>query len=141
MRRITFTWFSSLYNPFKRQPHKMVKHTERIRWLLPTNCLSVLDHFVRLPLKGLKKTVLQLKLGLYLSLSWLFNWLWLWLIIYDYLIQGNVTFTYVLRQNHHFSVVHEMKIVYHCIRVADTFHRESLLSFQMRLWHIHTNEQ
>ena len=24
----------------------MVKHTETICWLLPTNCLSVFDHFV-----------------------------------------------------------------------------------------------
>ena len=32
----------------------MVKHTQTIRWLLPTNCLSVFDHFVELALKGLK---------------------------------------------------------------------------------------
>ena len=31
----------------------MVKHTETIRRLLPTNCLSVFDHFVGLALKGL----------------------------------------------------------------------------------------
>ena len=37
---------------FKRQPHKMVKHTQTIRWLLPTNCLSVFDYFVELVLKG-----------------------------------------------------------------------------------------
>ena len=30
----------------------MVKHTQTIPWLLPTNCLSVFDHFVRLALKG-----------------------------------------------------------------------------------------
>ena len=35
--------------------HKMVKHTQKIRQLLPTNCLSVLDHFVKLALKGLSK--------------------------------------------------------------------------------------
>ena len=29
----------------------MVKHTQTIRRLLPTNCLSVFDHFVRLALK------------------------------------------------------------------------------------------
>ena len=39
--------------PFKRQPHKMVKRTQRIR-LLATNCLSVFDHFVGLAYKGLK---------------------------------------------------------------------------------------
>ena len=37
----------------KRQPKKMVKHTQTICRLLPTNCLTVFDHFVRLPLKGL----------------------------------------------------------------------------------------
>ena len=31
----------------------MVKHTQTIRQLLPTNCLSVFDHFVRLVLKRL----------------------------------------------------------------------------------------
>ena len=36
-----------------RQAHKMVKHTQTIRRLLPTNCLSVFDHFVWLALKGL----------------------------------------------------------------------------------------
>ena len=32
----------------KRQPHKIVKHTETIHLLLPMNCLSVFDHFVGL---------------------------------------------------------------------------------------------
>ena len=40
--------------PFKRQPHHLAKHTQIIRRLLPTNCLSVFDHFVGLALKGLK---------------------------------------------------------------------------------------
>ena len=31
----------------------MVKHTQTIRWLLPTNCLSVFDYFVGLALKEL----------------------------------------------------------------------------------------
>ena len=31
----------------------MVKHTQTIRRLLLTNCLSVFDHFVELALKGL----------------------------------------------------------------------------------------
>ena len=38
---------------FKRKPHKMVKHTQTIRRLLHTNCLSVFDHFVELALKEL----------------------------------------------------------------------------------------
>ena len=33
----------------------MVKHTQTIRRLLPTNCLSVFDHFVGLALKGLSE--------------------------------------------------------------------------------------
>ena len=32
----------------------MVKHTQTIRLLLPTNFLSVFEHFVGLALKGLK---------------------------------------------------------------------------------------
>ena len=42
--------------PFKRQPHKIVKHTQltqTIRWQKLKNCLSVFDHFVGLALKGL----------------------------------------------------------------------------------------
>ena len=35
------------------QPHKMVKHTQTICPLLPTNCLSMLDDYVGLALKGL----------------------------------------------------------------------------------------
>ena len=31
----------------------MVKHTPKILQILPTNCLSVFDHFVGLALKGL----------------------------------------------------------------------------------------
>ena len=41
------------FNPFKRQPHKMVKHTQTIRQQKPTNYLSVLDRFVGLVLKGI----------------------------------------------------------------------------------------
>ena len=40
----------------------MVKHTQAIRRVLPTNCLSVFDHFVELALKGLrsgKKVVMK----------------------------------------------------------------------------------
>ena len=35
---------------FKHQPHKMVEHTQTICRLFSTNCLIVLDHFVRLAL-------------------------------------------------------------------------------------------
>ena len=43
----------TLYQHFRYQPHKMVKHTQTIRWLLATNCLDASDHFVELALKGL----------------------------------------------------------------------------------------
>ena len=43
---------------FKCQPHKMVKHTQTIRWQIPTNCLSVFDHFVGLAIKGLKHVMM-----------------------------------------------------------------------------------
>ena len=39
--------------PIKCQPCKMVKHTQTIRRLLPTNYLSVFDYFVGLVLKWL----------------------------------------------------------------------------------------
>ena len=39
--------------PFKRKPHKMVKHTQTIRWQQLINCLSVFNHFVGLALKRL----------------------------------------------------------------------------------------
>ena len=38
----------------------MVKHTQTIRQLLPTSCLSLFYHFVRLALKGLKNRSFQL---------------------------------------------------------------------------------
>ena len=55
------TYHIYVYYPFKCQPHKMVKHTQTIRCLLPANCLSVFDHFVGLALKVLKVTRLKLK--------------------------------------------------------------------------------
>ena len=42
------------------EPHKLIKHTQAIRRLLSTNCLSVFDYFVGLALKGLsRESVLQ----------------------------------------------------------------------------------
>ena len=41
----------------------MVRHTQTIRRLLPTNCLSVFDHFVGLVLKGLKMRSIDVILG------------------------------------------------------------------------------
>ena len=37
----------------------MFEHTQTVRRLLPTNCLSVLDHFVGLALKGLSKELIS----------------------------------------------------------------------------------
>ena len=48
-----------VYQPFKRQPNKMAKHTQAICRLLPTNCLNVFDHFVGLVLKGLNTSAFQ----------------------------------------------------------------------------------
>ena len=39
----------------------MDKHTQTIRRLLPTSCLSVFDHFVEFALKGLSEEVSSLK--------------------------------------------------------------------------------
>ena len=41
------------YQLFKPNPHKMLRHTQTIRQLLLTNCLSVFEHFVGLVLKRL----------------------------------------------------------------------------------------
>ena len=48
---ITFNFFFVDWGhnyAFKRQPHKMVKHTQTIHRQQATNCLSVFDHFVML---------------------------------------------------------------------------------------------
>ena len=57
---MTLKWSSKsifstqVFEPSKRQPHKMVKHTKTIRRQQPTtNCFSVLDLFVGLLLKWL----------------------------------------------------------------------------------------
>ena len=55
-KTITLDWNGL---PFKRQPHKMVKHTQTICHLVPANCLSVFDHFVGLALKELISIPLQ----------------------------------------------------------------------------------
>ena len=57
-------------NPFKRQLHKMVKHTQTICGLLPmpTNYLSLFDHFVGLVIKGLITLFFFYKMSLSLFL-------------------------------------------------------------------------
>ena len=54
-KQVNVCWEKVRLTPFKRQPHKMVKHTQAIRRQQQTNCLSVFDHFLGLALKGLKK--------------------------------------------------------------------------------------
>ena len=44
-----------LYYPFKRKPHKIVKHTQTICQLLPTICLTVFDRLWRWRLKNYNK--------------------------------------------------------------------------------------
>ena len=51
----------------------MVKHTYTTRWLLPTNCLSVFDYFVRFALKGLIKNIRVVTEDLQLPKMWLKN--------------------------------------------------------------------
>ena len=47
---------------FKRQPYRMVQHTQTIHRLLPKNFLSVFDHFVELALKELIEFMLCMHL-------------------------------------------------------------------------------
>ena len=51
-------WFhvNMATEPFKSQPHKMVKHPQTIRRQKPTNYLNVFDNFMGLALKGLNFT-------------------------------------------------------------------------------------
>ena len=65
-----------LFLTFKRQPNKMVKHTQLICRLLPTNCLSVFEHFVGLVFKGLNSNIV------YQLLCELSNYINLFSIIY-----------------------------------------------------------
>ena len=48
---INFQDLETLIGFFNLLSHKMVKHPQTIRRLLPTNFLSVLDHFVGMTLK------------------------------------------------------------------------------------------
>ena len=51
----------------------MVKQTQAVSRLLPTNCLSVFDHFVGLALKGLRNSCFVLRLGCLLLLLQTFD--------------------------------------------------------------------
>ena len=45
---------NNFFTEYLRQPHKMVKHTQTIRPLLPRNSLSVFDHFLVMALNWLR---------------------------------------------------------------------------------------
>ena len=47
--KVTF-YFKQIFKPFKRQPHKVVIHTQTIHRQQPANWLSVFDHLVGLTL-------------------------------------------------------------------------------------------
>ena len=47
------------FEPFKHQPHQIVKRTQIIRRQQQTNCLSVFGYFVGLALKGLRFELLH----------------------------------------------------------------------------------
>ena len=57
--------------PFKRQPHKIFKYTQTVRWLGPTNCLSMFDHFVGLAFIGLKSGGMHNVHTIFLWCAWL----------------------------------------------------------------------
>ena len=50
-------WFLSIFkefNPLSANPTKWSNTLEQIVAILPTNCLNVFDHFVKLAVKGLR---------------------------------------------------------------------------------------
>ena len=50
---VSFSFLFWSLNTVRANPHKIVKHTQAICRLLPTNCFTVFDHFVGLTFKGL----------------------------------------------------------------------------------------
>ena len=58
-------------NPLNANPTKLSNTLKQFVGNLPTNCLSVFDHFMKLALKGLsyQKNVLFLLLGIYLFVT------------------------------------------------------------------------
>ena len=83
-------------SPFKRKPHKMVRHTEIIRRQEPTNCLSVFDQFVVLALKRLNMHIL-LKAS-YKTLQDI--WKKLWYLVFQ---KGNCCFNGHMTKSLHSS--------------------------------------
>ena len=56
---ITISFSISDPNRSKRQPHKQSNRLKQFVSNLPTNCLTVFDHFVGLALKGLTKQMMK----------------------------------------------------------------------------------
>ena len=54
---------------YRHQPYKKLKHTQTIRRLLLTNCLSVFDYFIGLVLKVLSKLFMTCKLTILQTLK------------------------------------------------------------------------
>ena len=52
-KQVSLVLSPKAFSPFKRQIHKLIKHTQTICRQIADNCLSVLDHFVGLVLKRL----------------------------------------------------------------------------------------
>ena len=77
-------------SPLSSNPTKMVKHTQTIRRLLPTNSLSVFNHFVGLALKWIA-------LSLFLRLTW---FCYCYIRIFDVL--ANIIFSYCHQQHSHY---------------------------------------
>ena len=77
-------------SPLSSNPTKMVKHTQTIRRLLPTNSLSVFNHFVGLALKWIA-------LSLFLRLT---CFCYCYISIFDVL--ANIIFSYCHQQHSHY---------------------------------------
>ena len=91
----------------KRQPHKLVKHTQTIRRLLSTNCLSVFDQFVGLVLKGLR-----------LVLKW--DTLSCNLLYYNKILMSKCNLFYYGQRTHnvYLYIPHYCLVAYHILRIS-----------------------
>ena len=58
---------TNFLNPLSANPTKWSNTFKQFVDKLPTNCLSVFDHFVGLALKGLKVMIVDLKLLLHVN--------------------------------------------------------------------------
>ena len=81
----TYACSNWYYEHFQSQPHKMVKHTQKISRQKqgPTNCLSVFDHFVGLALKGLTK------IQFFFGSMWLLYCIWFFFTCKSFMLRNN----------------------------------------------------